>query len=402
MDVMPKINYTRPFLYSYQKKILDSPARYTVTEAATKVGKTASHIIWLFEQPLFLKLKPNQSVWWVAPVFGQAEIAFNRMRNQVTDRNFFKVNESKLLLTLPTGAKIQFKSAERPDNLYGDDVYAAVFDEFTRAREEAWHALRTTLTATSGKCKFIGNVKGKKNWGYRLAQRAKSGEADHEYFKITAYDAANEGLLSIDEIEQAKRDLPDSVFRELYLAEPSEDGSNPFGFRYIKQCTFDLSSLPPVCFGIDLAKSVDYTAIIGLDVNANVCYFDRFQKGWKETADTIAALPAGVPINIDSTGVGDPIVEGLQRVRSGITGFKFSATSKQQIMEGLAVAIQQRKVSFPEGHITRELENMEFEYTRTGVRYSAPPGLHDDCVCALALAFAIHRQKSGMGQYNWA
>jgi len=141
-----------------------------VTAAATKVGKTASHIIWLFEQAL--KLKENQSVWWVAPVYQQAEIAFRRMRNQVTVRDFFKVNESKLRLTLPTGGIIEFKSAEKPDNLYGDDVYAAVFDEFTRAREDAWYALRTTLTKTSGKAKLIGNVKGKKNWGYKLSERA--------------------------------------------------------------------------------------------------------------------------------------------------------------------------------------------------------------------------------------
>jgi hypothetical protein len=54
------IKYTRPFLYPYQKQILDSEKRYTVTEASTKVGKTASHIIWLLEQAL--KIKENQSV----------------------------------------------------------------------------------------------------------------------------------------------------------------------------------------------------------------------------------------------------------------------------------------------------------------------------------------------------
>jgi hypothetical protein len=37
-----------------------------------------------------------------------------------------------------------------------------------------------------------------------------------------------------------------------------------------------------------------------------------------------------------------------------------------------------------------ELETFEYEYTRTGVRYSAPEGLHDDCVCALALA--VHKR----------
>ncbi|GAG10318.1 unnamed protein product, partial [marine sediment metagenome] len=35
--------------------------------------------------------------------------------------------------------------------------------------------------------------------------------------------------------------------------------------------------------------------------------------------------------------------------------------------------------------VVNELEAFEYEYTRTGVRYSAPEGLNDDCVCALAL-----------------
>lgn len=398
---MPKIKYQRPFVTSYQKAIIDSPARFTVTEAATKTGKTASHIIWLFEQPLVLQLKPNQSVWWVAPIFAQAEIAYNRMKNQVTDRNFFKHNDSKLTLTLPTGAKIQFKSAERPDSLYGDDVYAAVFDEFTRAREEAWHALRSTLTATNGKCKFIGNVKGKKNWGYRMGLRAKNGEPDYEYFKITAYDAAKEGIIKEEEIEQAKRDLPEAVFRELYLAEASEDGSNPFGLQYIRQCIYPISTMPPVCFGVDFAKSTDYTAIIGLDQFGQVCHFQRFQKDWRQTIQEVLALP-NVPMKVDSTGVGDPIAEELQGKRGNVTGFKFSQYSKQQLMEGLAFAIQNRKVFFPEGIITDELEQFEFLHTRMGVRYSAPEGMHDDCVCALALAVDCHKQSVSFGNYSWA
>ena len=47
-----------------------------------------------------------------------------------------------------------------------------------------------------------------------------------------------------------------------------------------------------------------------------------------------------------------------------------------------------------------ELETFEYVYTRTGVRYSAPDGLHDDCVCALALA--VHaRTGAGMLPFSW-
>lgn len=417
---MPLIQYKRPFLYPYQQAILDSPARFTVTEAATKVGKTASHIIWLFEQAI--NLRAGQSVWWVAPVYTQAKIAFRRMRNQLSNhsgslqKHFFKVNESGLTLTLPSGGIIAFKSAEKPDNLYGDDVYAAVFDEFTRAREEAWHALRSTLTATGGPCKFIGNVKGKKNWGYLLAQRAKAGEHNYAHFKITAYDAAAAGMVTKDgrpfihEVEAAKKDLPETVFRELYLAEAADDGTNPFGYSHIQQCTYPLSTAPAVCFGIDLAKTTDYTVIIGLDKDGQVCYFDRFQKDWLQTTNTIKNLPRNTPITIDSTGIGDPIAEDIARTMGNVEMFKFSSSSKQQLMEGLALAIQSCAITFPPytekmpvnhpGHIKLELENFEFEYTRTGVRYSAPAGLHDDCVCALALARHKHSVAASWGKYS--
>lgn len=393
-------------VYDYQRAILDSPARYTVCEASTKVGKTASHIIWIFEQAL--QCGENHSCWWVAPTVAQAKIAYDRMKIQITDKAIFTFNETNRVITLITGAKIEFKTAEKPDNLYGDDVYAIVFDEFTRAREEAWFALRSTITSTGGKCKFIGNVKGAKNWGHKLAMKAKNGEdKNYEYFKITAYDAADAGMMTkdgrpfADEIEEAKRDLPEAVFKELYLAEASEDGSNPFGLTHIRRCIYPLSTNPVKFIGIDLAKSFDFTVIIGLDDVGNTCYFDRFQLDWKQTRERILMLP-DVYTLIDSTGVGDPIVEDVSRVRSRTQGFKYSSLSKQQLMEGLAVGIQNRLITYPEGIIVDELEQFEFEYTRTGVKYTAPAGVHDDCVNATALAYKNYQDNKGSGTYSIA
>lgn len=386
-----QINYTRPPLYDYQKEILNSVARFTITEAATKVGKTASHIVWLFEQALVCTA--NQSVWWIAPTVNQAKMAYDRMKVQISDKNFYTSNETNRVITLKTGAKIEFKTAEKPDNLYGDDVYAFVFDEFTRAREAAWFALRTTITSTGGKGKFIGNVKGRKNWGHKLAMRAKTGDdKNYQYFKITAYDAAAAGMMTkdgrpfIEEIEDAKRDLPESVFNELYLAEASEDGSNPFGITHIAGCVRPMSMQPSVCYGADLAKSVDWTVLIGLDREATVSDLHRFQRDWRQTTTEIIGLPKA-PLAMDSTGAGDPIFEDVARSRQDVEGYVFTQMSKQKLMEGLALAIQKRMIAYPDGVIRDELESFEYEYTRTGVRYSAPSGEHDDAVCALALAW---------------
>lgn len=384
------IHYNRPKLTGYQKAIIDSPARFTITEAATKTGKTTSHIVWLFEQALHGKKGYNY--WWVAPVFSQAEIAYKRMKRYASESDFFIANESKLTLTLPHGSVIHFKSAEKPDNLYGEDVYACVFDEFTRAREEAWFALRTTLTATNGKCKMIGNVKGKKNWGYKLGMRAKSGESGYEYHKITAHDAVKAGILSDHEVHQAQRDLPEAVFRELYLAEALDDAANPFGIDNIRKCVFPLNGVPEY-FGVDLAKSHDWTVIVGITGEGVVAFFDRFQSDWLQTRRRIIEVTGRSKTMIDSTGVGDPIVEDLQRENHNITSFKFTQDSKQRIMEGLAYAIQRGLITILPGVMQDELESFEFEYTRTGVRYTAPSGLHDDCVCALALAYYQKEMK---------
>lgn len=388
---MGKIEYSRPWLATYQKQIIDCPSRYTVTEANTKSGKTTSHIIWGLEESL--KLQYNQRIWWVAPVYQQAEIAFSRMRAQISNKSFFKVNETKLRLTLPTGAIIEFKSAEKPDNLYGEDVYAAIFDEFPRAREEAWTALRTTLTATKGRCKFIGNVKGKKNWGYRLGAKARAGEPGYSYFKITAHDSVREGILSQEEINQAQRDLPEHAFKELYLAEALEDGANPFGYQFIQKQIRPISKNPPVVFGIDLAKSVDWTVVIGLDRQRQVCLFERWQSDWGQTRRRIIDLVGSKPAYVDSTGVGDPIVEDVKRVCPGVEGYFFTSTSKQQIMEGLAHSVQKGEISVLDGIMREEMEAFEFEYSRTGVKYRAPDGFHDDTVCALALADAKFKNK---------
>jgi hypothetical protein len=105
-----------------------------------------------------------------------------------------------------------------------------------------------------------------------------------------------------------------------------------------------------------------------------------------QTKQKIINIVGRIPAHIDATGLGDPIVEDLQRVLPNIKGFKYTSQSKQQLIEGLVIEIQQNLIFFPEHPYGNELENFEFEYTRTGVKYSAPSGMNDDAVNSIALA----------------
>ncbi len=212
-----------PKLNEYQKRIVFSLARFTVTIAAPKTGKTFSHICWLFGKAHEKQIKRGANYWWVAPVYGQAEIAFNRLRNFLFGHNGYLFNESKLMVTTPLGTHIHFKSAEKPDNLFGEDVFGAVFDEFTRARQQSWVALRTTLSATAAPCKLIGNYLGLANWGHHFIEGIK-GNPEYEVFKVNIWDAVKAGLVDEKEVDSIRRDpqITESVFRMLYLLEDGE------------------------------------------------------------------------------------------------------------------------------------------------------------------------------------
>ena len=396
--MQPTLKLPKP--YAKQHAAIADPARIVVIEASTKSGKTAGCLVWLL-QKAWNEGKRGQAFWWVAPVYSQAKnIGFARLKSMLMqadpNKRIWSSHDSELWVELFNGARIWFKGSDNSDSLYGEDVQAAVIDEATRCREDSWIAVRSTLTATQGPIRIIGNVKGRRNWVYTLARMAEGGADDMAYHKLTAFDAVDAGVLPRAEVESAKKVLPEHVFKELYLAEPTDDGANPFGIQAIEKCIGPLSTAEPMVFGIDLAKSVDYTAVIGLDDEGTVAVCERWHgTDWKTTVARIVEMVGTSFALIDSTGLGDPVVEQIQAECPQVEGFKFTSSSKQQLMEGLAHAISSETIRYPAGWLKTELDIFEFEHTRTGVRYTAPSGSHDDGVCALSLAVRAFKQHNG-------
>jgi phage FluMu gp28-like protein len=303
-------------------------------------------------------------------------------------------NRSDLTFKFITGGEIRFFTGERLDNFRGLRLHNVIIDEaaYIPHLQDAWNnAIRPTLTDFQGKAIFISTPRGK-DFFYGLYLR---NEGDWQSFKYTTYDNPH---IKTQEIDEARASLPKAAFEQEYMANPAENAANPFGIDFIRQNISQISNNNPTCYGIDLAKSYDYTVILGFDHNGYVCHLDRFQSDWSTTKAKIRQLD-NVPKLIDATGVGDPIVEELQREDHLIEGFKFTSTSKQQLMEGLVTSIQQNAIKYPDGIIVDELSIFEYIYTANGVKYSAPNGMHDDCVCALALANKIFIKSQSFGKY---
>lgn len=234
------IRYKRPDKirkYTKQVAFIDAPTKHAIVEATSKAGKTVGMIVWLFEKALApvpgKKTKEGMYYWWVAPISGQAKIAFRRMKRYISPKSLFTTNETELSITLINGAVIQFKSADNPDSLYGEDVYAAVLDESTRMKEDAYIAVDSTLTATDGEMRIIGNVKGTGNWSYLLARDVETGKLKSwSYFKLTASDAVEADVLKQSVLDEKESRLPRGVFLELYYAIPFVNSANKFAFSF--------------------------------------------------------------------------------------------------------------------------------------------------------------------------
>jgi hypothetical protein len=375
-----------------QLQIISEAKRFNVLDCGRRFGKSklASNI--LSENAL----EGNPGAYF-APTYKLLEGTFKDILTALQPLISRKHDNQRIELI--TGGSIEFWSLENPLAGRSRKYKVAIIDEaaFNRNLWESWtEAIRPTLTDLKGSAWFMSTPKGKNDF-YKLWMRGQTGEPDWMSWQMPTI---TNPFIDASEIESARRDLPELAFAQEYLAEFNDNVANPFGLDKIRVCTGQMSNEPAVCFGIDLAKSFDWTVIIGLDRFGVVCYFERFQRPWNETKEIIRRLPRAA-IKIDSTGVGDPITEDIQRERGDVHSFKYTSTSKQQLMEGLAAAIHQRRVIYPEGTIRAELESFEYQMTGTGVKYTAPPGLHDDCVNALALAWAMYVQDSG-GQVKYS
>lgn len=399
-----RVELVLPPLYEKQREAIYSPSRFSLIESGTKTGKTLGCAIWLVDKAWS---NPGIKCWWIAPVYKQTKIGFERCKSLLPP-DLIKVNETDLMITLPNKSVIEGRTADNPDNLYGEGIMGGVVDEASRVKELSWHAVRTTLTQTQGSLRIVGNPKGKKNWFFRMCQQAKDPLADRTQLDYHHLRSVDNPHVSEKEVELAKSLLPKHVFDELYLGIAQDDIAGVF--TNIKECVGGALCDPiqdrAYFMGLDLAKYQDFTVITIVDEQGRLVYFDRFnQLDWgfqKNKIESAAKRYNSAKILMDSTGIGDPIFDDLKERGLDIDGLKFTNESKKKLIEGLSIAIQNKDIRFPRiEELINELELFEYQITPAGnITYSAPEGYNDDCVISLALAVQAMGTLRGINAHD--
>ena len=145
--------------------------------------------------------------------------------------------------------------------------------------------------------------------------------------------------------------------------------------------------------GVDLARKVDYTVLIVIDVATHkMVYIDRFnQVDWslqKARIEAVARRYNNALVRVDATGLGDPISEDLQRVGLRVDPYVFTPESRKNLIDNIAIHLEQDDVKLIQHpDLIDELESLIIEKTASGkTRYTVPETKHDDCIMALGLA----------------
>ena len=358
--------------------------------------------------------KKNGTFWWVAPTYGLSNKGWKVLLRDVSRDAFDKIIYSyPKTVRLVSGSTIEFLSAHDPDSIIGEGLDGLVLDECARVSEPAWtNSLRPTLTDKLGWALRISTPIGL-NWWYKEHVKGKGVFVPTKkklirYRESWSFPTSANPYIDKQEILNAKDDLPADVFRQEYLAEFLSDASSVFrNINKVIAGDFKGAERGVMYYlGVDLAKKRDFTVLTVLDEHNHLCYFDRFNKidytFQKKMIVDLAKRYNDAIVNIDSTGVGEPIFDDLSyEIR--LKGYNFTNQSKQDLIQNLILAFEKQIITLPDVPVLlEELRMFGYQLTASGkVKYSAPDGFHDDCVISLALAFweASHRlDMSGSGK----
>lgn len=367
-------------LHAGQLDIVERARRFNAVMCGRRYGKSV-----LGEQLANETALSGDPVGWFAPTFKYLDEPMRDLEAMLAPvtRDF---NRQDKRLFLVTGGVIDFWSFDSDDPGRSRAYKRVIVDEAGMIANllSVWEAaIRPTLTDYRGDAWFFGTPKGHNDFA-ALFNRGEKGDPDWASFRARTLDNP---YMDPSEVEAARRDLPAEVFAQEYEGVPAANAGNPFDARALDDCEGGTDDAGEVSvWGVDLAKSQDWTVAAGLDTAGKVAELHRWQSDWGQTEDRLVDLLGETPSLVDETGVGSPVVERLQRRGCEVEGFKFTAQSKQELMGGLAGAVQRRELRIPAGWLMAELRSFRYEYTATGVRYAAPSGFTDDGVCALALA----------------
>jgi len=379
-----------------QKKVIDgfadSEHKFGIVSCGRQWGKSLlSQNLMLY----WLLQNPNQKGAWITPVYNQSKKIFNELTN-AAHSIISKQNKADLTIEFINGSTLQFLSTDNFNTIRGFSFNYMVIDEAAFVKQDAIEsAVLPTLTAIGKKCLIISTPKSK-NWFYEYFLRGNSPNTVYIAFKGISQDNP---YVSKEFILEQYKSLPKEIYRQEYLAEFTDAGSDVFtgvdDVCIINQWNNDARRGNRFFAGVDLGLTNDYSVLTIMDEFGRVAYMDRINgTSYAEITKTFTAAIKRYGITagyVEVNGPGKPVFEVLYSHEKKLREFVTNNINKMDGIRGLIYDIQEQKVELPSKelfpYLYNELNAFTYRINATGtVSFSSPNGMNDDCVMSLMLA----------------
>lgn len=384
-----------------QADVINSTARFKVLDAGRRWGKTKIGAKVVVTEA---RRAQKRIVWWVAPTYrivkrGYREVLAQIPRELLTHTppqdSAFDAGRS-VVLRFVNGSRIEFYSAERPEAMLGEGVDYVVMDEAAIIAPNTWNqVIRPTLIDRMGGALFISTPRGH-NWFYDVWKRGQSDKVEDLAWASWRFPSWTNPTLPAGELEDMRAQYPALLYEQEVEADFTSEAAAVF--RLPDGSVQKL--VPPagqhIYMGIDLAKSQDFTVLsASREKDRLPVYHERIQTvPWPEQKRMIGRAvrtlikrgATGVTLIMDSTGVGDPVVDDMEERGFDVVGVKFSNQWKQQAVMLLGSDIETGNAFILSDQVDEFRAYALHHNLETGrISYSAPQGLHDDEVSAKLL-----------------
>jgi hypothetical protein len=390
-----------------QDSFVKCPARFVTACIGRQFGKTVGGARWMLKQ--VAKGKPGDQVWIVAETGKLLLPARHGMRG-TWPRDLYEMRlSSPETWTMSNGVEVAFRTGQEQGGLRGFGLIALWVDEAAQLSRRAWQEELAATVAHNQAPVLLTSTPYGKNWFYEEWLKGLSGDyPDHASFQ---YPSIESPYFPQSEWERLKHELPAQVFGQEYGADFIEGAGSVFRNleeRYRGVLLTEPNKSSRYVMAVDLGKHEDWTVITIADTRTRqMVWYDRFNQldyEFQKTRIKLAWEKWGKPhCVVDSTGIGDAIVDSLHRDKLPCEGFIFTNQSKKEIVQQLMVDFERGNFYLPPVQVFQE-ELGAFTYELTAarnIRYTAPAGFHDDCVMSLAmLNYALNKGVLSMESFG--
>ena len=394
------IELVLPSLHPAQQQIIDEARRFNVLACGRRFGKTLLGIDLLID-----KVLDGYPVSWFSPTYKMLAEVWKEIV-ETTKQLQTRVAKQEHRIELITGGVIDCWSLDAADSVRGRKYARVIVDEAAMVPNlyDSWQAaIRPTMTDYVGSDAFMLSTPKGIDFFFDCFSRG----VDDQQSDWMAWQKPTSENPYIDpaEIEAARRELPEQIFEQEYLAKFLQNSGAVF--RNIDACLRIDSGQHQkhrLFAGVDWGQKHDFTVI---SVICATCRqeveLDRFNKiEWAFQRARLKAIVErwGVQsVMVETNSIGSPNLEALQREGMSVRGFETTGSTKPPLIQSLALALEREECRFlpdPVGRVELLSYESRINSTTGRVSYSAPDGGHDDTVIARAIAWECV-QKGNLG-----